>query len=162
MNENFGGWGFDEVTRLATALTAGILWSVCFGQAKAQDAEAPACAPEVTENRHAFVLHEGQPGIWWNEPVARCLIAGFGALRLVKEELSLTNMQLRLRSDQLAKYQQAVSASVAVEIEIRKALELAKSHAETGFLESPLLWGPVRFGLGLAVTVLTMFAVRDG
>jgi hypothetical protein len=49
------------------------------------------CAPEV-ELRRAELVHEGQPGLWFQADVARCLlrdVSELGELRLIRIDLGL-------------------------------------------------------------------------
>lgn len=117
------------------------------------------CAPEATEHRGEPAIMHGLHGWWFRGEVTRCLVAGFAEMRMLKEELSLTRAQLRLRSNQVELFRAAAEEATESELRARRALVTA----EAALAEEDGSWVFLASGLsfvgGVVVTVAVAFAL---
>jgi hypothetical protein len=119
------------------------------------DIEAP-CAPEVTENRRAVVVHGEDSGIWFHSDVARCLLGRLRLLplltqrvRLLDQRLTLSDERDALRTRQVALAgEEARIASDALEAAVRGRREA--EEARDAWYRHPALW----FTVGVVATVV--------
>lgn len=117
------------------------------------------CAPEVTHRRELLTL-DGDPGIWFAEPVAACMAA---RLALVPELYVLIDRYEareaeRATLDALRERRGELSAKIEDELQValENALERAR-RAETDrdkFARRPMLW----FALGTALATTLFIA----
>lgn len=117
------------------------------------------CAPEATEHRGEPLQLHGLSGWWFRGEVTRCLVAGYMEMRLLKEELSLTRTQLRLRSNQIEALRDAVEISTAAELSLKRALAHSEAALEEGEGWHPLAVFGLSFAAGAAVTLAVAFAL---
>ena len=117
------------------------------------------CAPEATEHRGEPAVMHGLHGWWFRGEVTRCLVAGFAEMRMLKEEISLTRAQLRLRSNQVELYRAAIEDATESELRARRALVTAEAALAEEGDGSWLLLSGASFAVGVAVTLGVAFAL---
>ncbi len=117
------------------------------------------CAPEATEHRGEPLQLHGLSGWWFRGEVTRCLVAGYMEMRLLKEELSLTRTQLRLRSNQIEMLREALELSTEAELSLKRALAHSEAALEEGEGWHPLAVFGLSFAAGAAVTLAVAFAL---
>lgn len=117
------------------------------------------CAPEATEHRGEPATMHGLHGWWFRGEVTRCLVAGFAEMRLLKEELSLTRAQLRLRSNHVELFRAAAEEATESELRARRALVTAESALAEEDGSWVFLASGVSFVIGVAATIAVVFAL---
>ncbi len=122
------------------------------------------CAPEIPEENRRIVMGvNGQAGIWFPIPIAKCLLSDVEALKLSKQEVFLLTEKASYLSDSKALLS---AANVASEAKVKTLEEaLAKSDkaleaSKPSILESPLLWGAIGVALGAVGTIVLVEAVK--
>jgi len=127
------------------------------------------CAPEVTENRRATVLHDGAVGLWFHADVSRCLLDRLQALPLYVERVSLFEERLTLSDERQALTHEQVQLAQAAEeraVEALEAAERGRREAEDdrdAWYRHPALWfavGVVVAGALVAVGIYGLSAIR--
>lgn len=129
-------------------LVAGLLVLLWTSHAAAQelpDVEG-VCAPELTENRRATVVHDGAVGLWFHADVVRCMLGRLRALplyvervRLFEERLTLTHERQELTQRQVQLAQEGEERAVGA----LEAAERGRRHAEeelNALWRQPALW----------------------
>ena len=129
----------------------------------AQDPELPTvlelsqqCAPEVQENRRAVVEHSGQPGLWFQREVARCLLNRVAVTVPLAERVYLLTQENE-RKDRRHEFQLEVTSQAeegeqaavgAVEAAVRGRREAEEER--DAWYNSKGLW----VGIGAVVTII--------
>lgn len=117
------------------------------------------CAPEATEHRGEPAIMHGLHGWWFRGEVTRCLVAGFAEMRMLKEELSLTRAQLRLRSNQVELFRSAIEEATESELRARRALVTAESALAEEDGSWVFLASGASFVIGVVATIAVAFAL---
>ena len=156
------GW-VTEGARFALAIVivlacvAAVVWADC---GHAQD-----CAPEVTLRR-AEVVHQGNPGIWFDVRVARCMVGDLETLPLYRDRVRLLDEQLEIRSEQVDALREAVQAATEAGRRLDATLMQAESAAAQAraalhaWHRSPWLWFAIGAVSVIAIAVTTLLLVR--
>lgn len=139
--------------------------------ATAQDLPAPEqlesqCAPELDEGRRAALVHGGAPGLWFADPVARCMLARYALLpafarhvRLLEQRIQLSDERDALRTREVAlAAEEAQLARDALEAALHRAREA--EEARDAWYRHPALWTVV--GVVLAGALVTVAAYALG
>ena len=139
------------VACIQIASVVGALFISQTGSAQAQE-----CAPEITENRRAQIEHNGDAGIWFALPVARCLLRDVGDLTVARSDVRLLRERLTIRDDQITSMRAAHERTLQIEQRSDEAIDLATTAAREATAdanhERSLRW--VWFGIGVAVVVV--------
>jgi hypothetical protein len=154
----------EQQRRQRTAmLYLSVIATVGFGSCAVR-AQEP-CAPEV-ELRRAELVHEGQPGLWFQADVARCLlrdVSELGELRLIRIDLGLrlerTDEYVELLREQLDLAEQATErAQGSLQAAVRGRREAEDAlHA---WYRSPWLWTAVGAILAGGLVALSAYALN--
>ncbi len=128
---------------------------------------AGLCAPEITENRRAALTHEGQPGLWFQTDIARCMLGRLVALplyaervRLLDQRLSLVEERdaLRVRQITLAEEgEQRATGAMASAVRARRRAE----EALDAWWRHPGFWAAVGALVVVGLEVLTIWAFHE-
>ena len=121
-----------------------------------QAVQAQECAPEITENRRAQIEHNGDAGIWFAMPIARCLLRDVGDLTVARSDVRLLRERLTIRDDQITSMRAAHELTLEGEQRTDEVIEQVTTAAREATAdanhERSLRW--VWFGIGVAVVVV--------
>jgi hypothetical protein len=135
-----------------------VFWIATAAMTSIAGAQAPhvaPCAPEVMQRR-AALTHDGQPGVWFHEAVARCMLADLQELGFLRERLVLFEQDQSLRNAQIGDLRAALAASRGISDAAEEAITASSRRAERAeeardaWYRQPVLW----FVLGAAASVL--------
>jgi len=115
------------------------------------------CAPEVESNRRALISNEEASGIWFQMPVALCIVDRLATMPALLERIKLLEHR-RDSADELILIQQnminlSIDAQKEAEIALKTSVKQKRELEEklNSWEHSPLLW----FGIGaLAVAAI--------
>lgn len=148
----------------ALAISAALVALLFAAGARAQDEPLPdvsaPCAPSVT-SRRAVLEHDGEPGIWFQLDVARCMLGRLSALPLYAQRVTLLQGRLTLDDERSALVDREVSLAEEGEQQAVDALDAAirarqrAEDARDAWYRSPALW----FALGVVAAVAVGFGV---
>lgn len=101
-------------------------------------------SPDVTD-----LSYQGAPGVWFPEPVARCVLADVKLLPLKLRDVSDLTSKVHLLTLDLASLRVALDFSKQEAVSLRGALDLQVEEVQDAhaWYRSPYLW----FGVGLVL-----------
>lgn len=148
----------------ATSLALAILTAnVAHADDPLPDVEG-VCAPEVSVRR-ASVSHEGEPGIWFQMDVARCMLGRLAALPLYAQRVSLLEQRLQLSDERHLILRDALDIGASIETRYDLALQDAITRAREAeeaadkWYRSPTLWLVLGAVVGGALVGLGAYAL---
>jgi len=165
------GYRHTPVDATAVLVAAGaVLAAICLWTADCSAETSPSprvCAPEFEGTRRATVTVDGQVGVWFAAPVARCILADLEELPHVRVRVTLLEERLTLRDEQVERLRRAVGLAAEEAQTAADALETAvrlRREAEDSarvWWRSPVLWFAVGVVVSAGLVALTAYALSS-
>jgi hypothetical protein len=134
--------------------------------AVAQDLKLEPCAPEVTDNRRVLLIHQELKGVWFQMPVAHCILERLALLPKLQTQILLLEKRIEA-SDELIRIQQGTigfssEAQTTAEDALLSAVRAQRRAEEEldHWTNSRWLWAGVGSAATVVVTVLAVWAIN--
>jgi len=123
------------------------------------------CAPEIETNRRALIMHEEMNGMWFQMPVAMCMLERLNLLPVLSKRIMLLEHRNTSADELILIQQQSIDIAVSTQKAAEESLNAAirgKREAErklNHWTNSPWLWAGVGGVISFAITLTAIWAI---